>query len=582
MSREAVFNEAEQILAEFPDFWAVDENIYHLYGVLQKTGVKQYTIEIYFPTDFPASAPQIRISKEVADLLGHKIELKTLSNWKRGSSKVVDILKELKMLVDKMLEMDETDLKSPRKEGPPSKAYADFSTPEPFEFQATGTKPVIARKAPRPSESIEIKEVQEPNDEIKVFIPEDKKWSEEGLQQHQAPSDDAYWSGKSPEAGAETGSLTGDAEKDARLKEELDKIMVEYSMDYTTIADVNVYLSISVESTFIIHVCYLNYPNRPTITLPDSLKSLIPNPNSQLKTLKEWDPSNPPAIVDIIRELEGKLWSLNEIEGKLKRIFGEFEAIYLPNSKTAVKATILTFGFQEFHVTIDLKDYPKRPTVTYSQNLSALIKTSPDQLKVMQNWDNSEEKEPVAIIREINWLIDKESRMSFEIDLLKTSLKDVKWDPLARTVIVKMKGSMKTQETSFDFKSILPDNYPLSPPKIELVTELDDDDLQGKMTTALKGLLSNWNPNASYLIDAFNALSKAIFEVSVISCIICHKIPCPQCGNMLDSPEPNVETCKAECPYCNRMYHKHCWDQTIASFGKCGFCLRPPPQNMMP
>src|SRR5271157_6142805 len=112
MSREAVFNEAEQILAYFPDFWAVDENIYHLFGVIQKTGVKQYTVEIYFPTDFPATAPQIRISKEIADLLGNKIELKTLLSWKKGSSRVVDILKELKMLVDKSLEMDETELKT--------------------------------------------------------------------------------------------------------------------------------------------------------------------------------------------------------------------------------------------------------------------------------------------------------------------------------------------------------------------------------------------------------------------------------------------------------------------------------------
>ncbi|MEX2729176.1 MAG: hypothetical protein Q6353_018115, partial [Candidatus Sigynarchaeum springense] len=215
-------------------------------------------------------------------------------------------------------------------------------------------------------------------------------------------------------------------------------------------------------------------------------------------------------------------------------------------------------------------------------NLAALIKTPPEQLKVMQNWDNSEEKEPVAIIREINWLIDKESRMSFEIDLLKSNLKEVKWEPLAKTVTVSMKGTMKTQEASFDFKARLPENYPISPPTIELLSELAEESMEAKMKAALKTLLTNWNPNASYLIDAFNALSKAIFEVSVISCIICHKIPCVTCGNPLDSPDANVETCKAECPYCNRVYHKHCWDQTIASFGKCGFCLRPPPSNMMP
>ncbi|MBN2153947.1 MAG: hypothetical protein JW839_20995 [Candidatus Lokiarchaeota archaeon] len=590
MSREAVFNEAEQILAEFSEFWAVDENIYHLFGVIQKTGVKQYTVEIFFPNDFPTSAPQIRISKEIAELLGKQIELKSLSNWRKGESRVVDILKELKLLIDKSLEMDVTELKvAPKSKDGTQKAYADFSTPEPFEFQAAGNKPSGVKAVPRPAEGIKIQGVAEPEDDIKVYIPDGKKWSEEGLEQHKAgsggASDEAEWGGSSggvPDVGGETTSLTGDPDRDATLKAELDKLMVEYSIDYSTIADVNVYLTISVESTFIVHIDYLDYPERPRVGLPDDLRGMIPNPEAQLSTLRDWDAANPPSVVDVVRELESSLWSLNEIEAKLKRIFGEFEASYVPGSKTAVKVTILTFGFQEFHVTLDLKGFPGRPAVMYSQNLAALIKTPPEQLKVIQNWDNAEEKEPVAIVREINWLIDKESRMSFEIDLLKSNLKDVDWDPLSKTVTVKMKGTMKTQEASFDFKAKLPENYPMSPPTIELLSELAEESMEDKMKASLKTLLTNWNPNASYLIDAFNALSKAIFEVSVISCIICHKIPCVTCGNVLDSPDPNVETCKAECPYCNRVYHKHCWDQTIASFGKCGFCLRPPPSNMMP
>jgi len=34
------------------------------------------------------------------------------------------------------------------------------------------------------------------------------------------------------------------------------------------------------------------------------------------------------------------------------------------------------------------------------------------------------------------------------------------------------------------------------------------------------------------------------------------------------------DSCHSECPHCNRAYHRHCWEQTIQSFGKCGFCLR--------
>jgi ubiquitin-protein ligase len=585
MSRDAVFAEAEQILALFPEFWAVDENIYHLFGVIQKTGVKQYTVEVYFPADFPNSAPQIRISKEVSELLGKQIELKTLSSWKKGTSKVVDILKELKMLVDRMLEMDMADLKTSPKEGAP-KSYAEFATPEPFEFRSAGNKPSGVKAVPRRGEDIRIKEVAEPEDDIKVYVPDGKTWSEEGLEDHKTKSsgtfDETTWEPATNDVGADAKGSTGDPEKDAALKTELDRLMTEYSIDYASISEVNIYLSISVESTFIIHVNYANYPERPKLELPDDLKSWIPNPTNSLKTLREWNPAEPPAVVDVIRELEGKLWSLNEIEAKLKRIFGEFEAVNVPNSKTAVKVTILTFGFQEFHVTIDIKDFPRPPRISYSQNLAALIKAPPEQLKVMQNWDNNEEKEPVAIVREINWLIDKESRMAFEIDLLKSNLKDVKWDPVTKIVLVKMKGSLKTQEVTFDFKVTLPENYPMSPPKVDMLSELDEESMETKMQVSLKNLLTNWNPNASYLIDAFNALSKAIFEVSVISCIICHKIPCVTCTNPLDSPDPNVETCKVECPYCNRVYHKHCWDQTIASFQKCGFCLRPPPSSMVP
>jgi hypothetical protein len=40
--------------------------------------------------------------------------------------------------------------------------------------------------------------------------------------------------------------------------------------------------------------------------------------------------------------------------------------------------------------------------------------------------------------------------------------------------------------------------------------------------------------------------------------------------------------CYEECPYCGRSYHKHCWDKTIKSFGKCGFCLETPPPELMP
>jgi len=59
------------------------------------------------------------------------------------------------------------------------------------------------------------------------------------------------------------------------------------------------------------------------------------------------------------------------------------------------------------------------------------------------------------------------------------------------------------------------------------------------------------------------------------SCIICREFSCKICGKNLESSNSNGEICKINCPNCNRVYHKHCWDQTIANFGKCAFCLKP-------
>lgn len=581
MSRDALYSEAEHILAEFPHFWAVDGDIYHLYGIVEKTGVKEFTVEVFFPTDFPESAPDIQFSDEIKALLGD-VQLRSLKHWTRNSS-VVAILQELKMKIDQNLEHDFLELKtSPKERG--EKSYADFSTPEPFEFQGE-EKDLSVKPVARPAS--DFTEEQPAKADEPVVIPDGKSWSEESLaQQQDGPQpqliDEGYWSGEQAEP-AQPVSLTGDHDRDARLKDQLDKITMEYSVDYQqNFAEVSIYLTVSLESTFIIKINYINYPERPTIELPSDLRSIIPDPYSDLKVLRNWNASNPPEVVEVIRELESKLWSLNDIEMQIKKIFGEFEAYYLSDSKTAVKVTILTYGFQEYQIEIELKDYPNPPTVKYGPNLAALIKTPPERLKVIDHWDVVPEKEAVAILREINWLVDKESRMAFEIDLLRGSLKEVNYDPLSHKILAKLKGTMKTEEKLFEFEAKLPDNYPMAPPEVKLLSEMDDEKMEEKMTASVKGFLTKWVPSSSYLIDVFNSISKSIFEVSVITCIICHKFECPVCGNPLDSPDLNDATCKEVCDYCERSYHKHCWDQTIASFGKCGFCLRPPPPHKMP
>jgi len=62
-----------------------------------------------------------------------------------------------------------------------------------------------------------------------------------------------------------------------------------------------------------------------------------------------------------------------------------------------------------------------------------------------------------------------------------------------------------------------------------------------------------------------------------ITCVICYKDNCPSCERKLEGDN----TCYEECPYCERIYHKHCWEKTIKTFGKCGFCLEIPPSEMV-
>jgi len=62
-----------------------------------------------------------------------------------------------------------------------------------------------------------------------------------------------------------------------------------------------------------------------------------------------------------------------------------------------------------------------------------------------------------------------------------------------------------------------------------------------------------------------------------ISCIICHSKICPECKKNITGDDP----CYEECPYCERSYHKHCWEKTMQIFGKCGQCLERPPSQLV-
>ena len=137
-----------------------------------------------------------------------------------------------------------------------------------------------------------------------------------------------------------------------------------------------------------------------------------------------------------------------------------------------------------------------------------------------------------------------------------------------------MKGKMKTEDLTFEFQINLPIDYPMKMPDIKVLNEFEleaHEKIKNDLHTSFDDFFNEWTP-FSYLVDLFNLISKKIFEISAVSCVICHNIQCPTCSLKIAGPE----TCNTSCPHCDRIYHKHCWEQTLQNFGKCGFCLRVP------
>jgi ubiquitin-protein ligase len=345
-------------------------------------------------------------------------------------------------------------------------------------------------------------------------------------------------------------------------------------------ADINIYMTITISKTFIIGIDFSDYPKKPRITLPEQLKHILGSPYDSLTTLKKWKSKRPAHIVDILHELEKRLFFIADIEREAKTIFSEFKCDTIEKSMTKLKVHVVTYGFREYPIEFDLMPYPKPPNIILSSEAQNIIQTPITALSSYENWIEKESK-PIDIIREIAWLIDKNSRINFEIELLKEHYTDLRYDEMSQTLGLNMKGKMRTQDITFEFQINLPEEYPMKMPDIKVLNEFEietQEKIKTDLQSSFNDFFNEWTPY-SYLVDLFNLISEKIFEVSVVACVICHKIECPTCSLKIAGAG---ESCHIECPHCDRIYHKHCWDQTIKSFGKCGFCLKVPPPEMIP
>jgi ubiquitin-protein ligase len=367
------------------------------------------------------------------------------------------------------------------------------------------------------------------------------------------------------------------------LNTEIGLIQQEYAYDQKSNqkGDLNIYLTITLAKTFIININFINYPKKPIVDVPEEAYNLIGDVYEKLDVLSNWNIKRPSHIVDILHELENKLFFIKDIEQESKKILGEYQCDLAFDDITKLKVHLVTYGFKEYLMDVNLESHPKPPIIKLSPQLQQIIMIPLTELKSYKNWVDGE-TEPVEIIRELAWLVDKNSRINFEIELLKEHYKKIEYNTSSSILNVDMKGKMKTQDLMFQFQIDLPIEYPMKVPSIKIINEFElesHEKIKEDLQSSFNNFFDDWSP-FSYLVDLFNAISKKIFEVSVVSCVICHKIDCPTCSLKIAGPEQ--ETCHTDCPYCERSYHKHCWEQTIKSFGKCGFCLKTPPPEMMP
>jgi ubiquitin-protein ligase len=608
MDTNRITLEAQQIAAKYK-FFMVKGQINHLYGYIYESpdGKTKYAIDIIFDDNFPTEPPQISFRQEIPNMPA-EIQLETLNNW-NPNSKVVNVIDELSLIVK-----DAVGVIEPKKdhEQIPKLPQQQQSKSVPNEQSITDSNAGISNEDQNPIQAkpigSKIPEKSAESTSEEYLTPDlnqypdqmDDQWVD-GQQFEEWTSDVQEENSSIPEEPLEEEPqeqnventvekknvpkktepmVESENEGDITLATESAMVQQEYAMDYIegNLSIIEIYLTITIEQTFIIRINFSDYPKRPKLEIPEGIKKLLGEVNSSLEILKKWNEKKPAHIVEIIRELEGKLWFLTELEVESKMISGEYKADMIDGVISNLRITIYTYGFKEYTLDLDISKYPAQPKITYSQELTDLIKTPIEAIKSYREWKRKE-SHSVDILREIQWLVDKNSRINFEIALLRGGMKEVNYNTSENKITAQLAGKMKTEGVSFNFEVLLSPDYPMSAPKIELKSELEDkEDLKKKLTEQISKFTSSWH-QFNYLIDLFNEISKAIFEVSVVSCVICHKIECPQCGKKISSPTES-DQCQVQCPSCERIYHKSCWSKTITSFHKCGFCLKPAPPEL--
>jgi hypothetical protein len=386
MDKQRILKEAQKIATKF-SFWMVSGNISHLYGHVYETPEGKYELEIKFNDDFPYIPPDLVYHKEIKELL-EDFQLETVNNWTTNSS-VVDIIAELKAKIQQALRGSE------KEEHLPSTLTSDVSkvdeVPEQIKAESFQERDEAEVKTPEMETKTE-KEKEEyltpdlnaypPDFEYEQFLTPSE--IEEDISPEKEPHEDSFViePTKLDEIGSqETTELTqpelfADHEQTSvALNTEIGLIQQEYAYDQKSQqkGDLNVYLTITLTKTFIIHINFNGYPEKPTVIVPEEAHNLIGDVYQTLDVLRNWNAKKPPHIVDILRELENKLYFIKDIEQESKKILGEYKCDLDSDDVTKLQVHLVTYGFKEYLMDVNLESYPKPPIIDLSSQLEQLM-----------------------------------------------------------------------------------------------------------------------------------------------------------------------------------------------------------------
>ncbi len=361
------------------------------------------------------------------------------------------------------------------------------------------------------------------------------------------------------------------SEQQKILKKEIESVIDNFQVELNpeNVTDIKVDFYSSIGFYYPVGLKCQDYPKRIEISFPQELIELLGPPDS-IALIKNF-PQQPPAhLVEILRTIEEEIMGKSRLDEEVQSLYQEFDVEQPTELSTKLKIHIYSLDAEQFDLEVDLKEFPQLPKIIPSQKMEKFIFL--DSLKSIRSW-NPSSSHVVHILREISAILDRKLRINLELKLLKQKDLDAIFDSVNNMIHVSLTES-KTNPKKYKFDIQIPNNYPSSPPAINLVTLPQDQQLSEKFQTAINDFIIEWFP-ASNLAEFFNKLRDSMADTSQFVCSICKNLVCPYCQKNVSGTIPGVQgefECQIRCTHCKRIFHKCCWKEYVKHSQKCPIC----------